>query len=476
MRGHRVRTTAIVNQKGGSGKTTTAINIAAICARRGMRTLLVDVDPQSHCAVGLGVPEKMLDMTIAEALLASHDDTFDEDALLWEVNRNLHLAPSTIRLATLEAPGGGLHERPDKDRRLESLLRRLSHRFDRCFIDCPPTIGLLTFNALRASREAIIPVETGFFALRGAEKQWQTIQRLIAHINQPIACHLLATLHDPSSRISCDILAALRRDFAGQIVPIVIEASEALREAVSFGQPVHEYAPDSPAVDQFESLVNWLEEHAASGPPEIEVLRQDDATTPGTGRSPSPTTAPVVASERAAELARRVNSLARRHLTRDPVQDASTTTTTTSAATEPASPLSPPVWAPPAAPSASPFVPPVPPVANAVPPRPVPPASAFLGVRPTPDAVLFVQRADVGQTVAIAGDFNGWSPAATYMTLNREAGILEARLRLSPGRHQYRLVVDGHWRTDEHNPMTAPNPHGEANSVVIVPSREGAPT
>ncbi|MEM7228307.1 MAG: AAA family ATPase [Planctomycetota bacterium] len=503
-----MRTTAIVNQKGGSGKTTTAINLAAICARRGMRTVLIDMDPQSHCAVGLGVPEKSLDMTMAEALIATHDDTFDADALLWEVNRNLSLAPSTIRLATLEAPGGGLHERDDKDRRLESLLQCLSSRFDRCFIDCPPTIGLLTFNALRASREAIIPVETGFFALRGAEKQWQTIQRLIAHINQPIACHLLPTLHDPNSKNARDILAALRRDFAGQIVPVVIEVSEAMREAASFGQPIIEYAPNDKATAQYEEFVEWLEDHLVEPVPEIEVLghgddetgihalRRDDDDRGG--------------SARAAELVRRVNSLAKRTEERIALREnaesieastpasVSTAPTPTSTAGPTGMPAS--VTAPTAAPMASPRPQPRPTPQSVIPPTapvqtpptsvmtpvtplvittprteapavaPQPTHRAMLGVTATAHGVVFVQPMSVGQTVAIAGDFNQWSPTATFMTLNREVGVFEAHLPLAPGRYEYRLVVDGVWGVDRFNPLARPNPHGDFNNILNVPS------
>ena len=133
-----MRTIAIVNQKGGCGKTTTAINLAALYAKRGLRTLLVDVDPQSHCAAGLGVPESRIEYSIGDALLADHHGKFDTSALIWEVARNLHLAPSTVMLSALEAPGGGLHQLPDKDRRLENLLACMANQFDRCLIDCPP--------------------------------------------------------------------------------------------------------------------------------------------------------------------------------------------------------------------------------------------------------------------------------------------------------------------------------------------------
>ncbi|MHC4964927.1 MAG: ParA family protein, partial [Planctomycetota bacterium] len=211
-----VRTIAIVNQKGGCGKTSTAINLAAIFAHRGLRTLLVDMDPQSHCAIGLGVPERGIEQSVAEALLRADCNQFDPSSTVWEVGGNLDLLPSTMRLAGLEAPGGGLHELADRDRRLAHLVGRFAGKYDRCLIDCPPTIGLLTFNALRAAREALIPVETGFFALRGADKQWRTIRQLIERIGRPIACHLLPTLYNADSALAGDILAALRRQFAGQ--------------------------------------------------------------------------------------------------------------------------------------------------------------------------------------------------------------------------------------------------------------------
>jgi chromosome partitioning protein len=253
-----VRTIAIVNQKGGCGKTTTAINLSAVFAHRGLRTLLVDMDPQSHCAIGLGVPEQGVEQGVAEALLKADCEGFDPPSAVWEVGGNLDLLPSTMRLAGLEAPGGGLHELPDRDRRLTHLVGRFAGQYDRCLIDCPPTIGLLTFNALRAAREALIPVETGFFALRGADRQWRTIRQLIERIGRPIACHLLPTLYNADSALAVDILAALRRQFAGQVIPMVVNEDEVVREAASFGQPVIEYAPQSRAREDFEKLADWL--------------------------------------------------------------------------------------------------------------------------------------------------------------------------------------------------------------------------
>lgn len=472
-----MRTIAIVNQKGGCGKTTTAINLAALYAKRGLRTLLVDMDPQSHCAVGLGVPESRIEYSIGDALLADHARGFDASRLLWEAARNLYLAPSTVMLAGLEAPGGGLHHLADKDRRLESLLGVIGP-FDRCLIDCPPTIGLLTFNALRAAREALVPVETGFFSLRGAEKQWNTIQRLIAHIERPIACHLLATLHDPRSRLACNILAALRRQFAGQIIPCVIHEHESLREAASYGRPIVEYAPGSEACADFEALTDWLEEHAARPLVQIEVMARPamaPMALPGTASaafepprpldctelapSSSPASVPSTPSprNRAAELVRRVQDLANFALSRP--QDAPMGTAVAQLEHSAAPPVEP-------AAAASLELKEVPVRQAAIELRAD--VAHLLGVRQTSRGVLFVQPANTARSICIAGEFNQWSPSALPMRLNDELGVFEAIVELKPGRYQYRLVMDGDWVADPHNRNQQLNSYGEPNSVVIV--------
>ena len=117
-----MRVVAIVNQKGGCGKTTTAINLAAVMARDGVRSLLVDMDPQSHCAAGLGVPDQRIERTIGDAMLAENPAALSVDEFVWEVGRNLHLAPSSVTLSLLEAPNGPLTARFDRDRRLARVL------------------------------------------------------------------------------------------------------------------------------------------------------------------------------------------------------------------------------------------------------------------------------------------------------------------------------------------------------------------
>jgi chromosome partitioning protein len=164
--------------------------------------------------------------------------------------------------------------------------------FDRCVIDCPPNIGLLTYNALRAATEALIPVETGYFSLRGARRQRKTIDALIARIGKPLPCRIIPSIHRPSP-LARKVLASLQGSFAPEVAPTVIRDHETLREAASFGQPVINFAPGSEAERDFEALVAWLEEIYSPPAPIIEV-----ATSAG---------------GRAAELARRVGTYSHIH-------------------------------------------------------------------------------------------------------------------------------------------------------------------
>jgi len=279
-----MRTIAIVNQKGGSGKTTTAINLAATFAERGERVLLVDMDPQGHCAAGLGVPEGRVEFGLAQALLCEPPGGTDPLGWLWEVSGGLRLAPCTVALAGLESARGGLASLPDRDRRLERMLARLAAHFDRCVVDCPPTIGYLTFNALRAADEALVPVETGFFALRGAERQLATIKSLCAQIGRAPAVRVVPTLHRDGSQLSHDILGAIGRKFAAHIAPAPIREHEVLREAVSAGQSVAAFAPGSAAHEDFRRLAAWMAEvpaPAAGIPAGGQVSPDSSGSAPG---------------------------------------------------------------------------------------------------------------------------------------------------------------------------------------------------
>jgi chromosome partitioning protein len=494
-----VRTISIINQKGGCGKTTTAINLAAMLAKRGLRTLLVDMDPQSHCAAGLGIPETRIDLDIGDAMLAA-DGRLDPSRLLWKAGRNLDLAPSRMKLAGLEAARGGLADKADKDRRLAKVLERFKGDYDVAVVDCSPSIGLLTFNALTASDCVLVPVETGFFSLQGATKQINTIKTLGKRLGHVFQVSVLATIHDDQSSLSRDLLEELRRRFDRRVAPVVIRRDNALREAASFGQTIIDYQPASPGAEDYAALAAWLmQSNLLDGTavadmelepemPIVEVPRRNVEPAPtapahgqgnpldamlaaaasargemlsrsGTGGAAA-VAEPVAQVSRAEDLLRR----AMRFVKREP--GAAGQTVETQIASAPATAIAT------AEALATRTHPTLELVRSEI--KPLPKADTLkhlFGVRQTAHGVLFVQPAAIGTTVQVAGDFNNWTPQASPMKLNRDLGVFEVCIPMSAGRHQYRLVIDGHWTADAHNPDSETNPFGEPNSVVLVGGR-----
>ncbi|MEI7878202.1 MAG: AAA family ATPase [Planctomycetota bacterium] len=425
-----MRVVAIVNQKGGCGKTTTAINLAAVMARDGVRSLLVDMDPQSHCAAGLGVPDQRIERTIGDAMLAENPAALSVDEFVWEVGRNLHLAPSSVTLSLLEAPNGPLTARFDRDRRLARVLAAWKDRFDWCVIDCPPTIGLLTFNALRAADLVIIPVETGYFSLKGAEKQIQTIEAVVGRFGRDIPFRLLPTLVNERRALSRDVVEALARRCPEALLPMVIHEHEELRDAASFGQSITEFAPGSAAESDFDALANWLREHAPStrvlddfasdGVPSIETFiagpsASVDAVAPIAASALQPLDAPQVQREpeggRAADVVTRLRAMNER--TRQ---------------------------------------------ANIV--------GGGFGPRAQLCGTVVFSLPFSRRVSSVVGDFNDWNPATTQFIESADRRRLEATVVLAPGTHAYRIVVDGKETLDEYNNLRDEN---LGVNVVVVP-------
>ena len=308
-----MRTIAIINQKGGCGKTTTSINLAAVLALRGHRTLLVDMDPQSHCALGLAVPETQIQQSTADLLKHGLDGTLSVDEVTWQISRGLDLAPSSMDLAMMEQH---LATAPDKDRRLVQVLSTVQDRYDYCIIDCPPSIGLLTFNALRAADEVIIPVETGYFAMQGSVRQEQTIEMLVRRVGQRVRFRVLPTMYDVRTKLAREILAELKKHFGQRVLPMVINFNSKLKEAASFGQPITEYDSASRGMGDFEQLATWLQENPPA--PAVPVV-QDEPDAVAQHAEPADADEPIApaaasisrhpALSRAAELVERARAL-----------------------------------------------------------------------------------------------------------------------------------------------------------------------
>ncbi len=474
-----VRTIAIINQKGGCGKTTVSINLAATLASRGHKTLLVDMDPQGHCALGLAVPEKQVGQSIADLLRHGMDGQLGIADIVWQISRQLDLAPATVGLAGIEQR---LANAADRDRRLIQVLAPAADRYDYCVIDCPPSIGLLTFNALRAADEVIVPVETGYFAMQGSYRQEQTIEMLTAKVGHHVRFKVLPTLYDVRTKLAREILSELKKHFGDKLLPLVINFNAKLKEAASFGQPITEYDGASRGMKDFDELAAWL----VANPPVPAAMPAQATTTAtlpnGQAYANTPTlsgsdvarSAPVPPQDadnasvsRAAELVERARELSARtaQLSQRLSRQASANGIDQPIPPQPEPSVAEPQQAQPAAP--------LQPVASAVQPAPERPGlkeklDKLYGIRKTHKGVLFVQPGEGKSRVGIAGDFNNWNPASTPMNRHEELGVWQACIAIPPGRYRYRLVIDGQWVKDPYNPETETNPFGELNSVLEV--------
>src|SRR4051812_15475547 len=254
-----MRTIAIINQKGGCGKTTTSINLAACLARLGQKTLLVDMDPQGHCGVGLAVPEDQIERTVYDALIEESDGKPAKiNEIVWQIASDFDLAPSNIKLAAFEQVFAGRNGHED---RLTKALAAVSNTYQWAIVDCPPSVGLITFNALRACDEVIVPVETGFFSLHGLTKMMETLEVLRERCAKDILIRVLPTLYDTRTKLAREVLSELRNKFREYLMESTVNFNTKLKEAASFGQPITEYDPGSRGYKDFVNLARELMGH-----------------------------------------------------------------------------------------------------------------------------------------------------------------------------------------------------------------------
>src|SRR5688500_18477794 len=270
-----MRTIAIINQKGGCGKTTTSINLAACLARLGQKTLLVDMDPQGHCGVGLAVPEEQIERTIYDALLEENDGKVAKvGEVVWQIASDFDLAPSNIKLAAFEQVFAGRVGRED---RLKVALDGVRNNYQWAILDCPPSVGLLTFNALRACDEVIVPVETGFFSLHGLTKMMETLEMMKDRCSNEILIRVLPTLYDTRTKLAREVLSERRNKFRDYLMESTVNFNTKLKEAASFGQPITEYDPGSRGYKDFVNLARELMGHR---PTELEATPSERLSRP----------------------------------------------------------------------------------------------------------------------------------------------------------------------------------------------------
>jgi chromosome partitioning protein len=246
-----MKTLAVVNQKGGCGKTTVAVNLAACIAASGKKVLIVDMDPQGHVSLSLGIDADQLRPTLYNALVDLEQDACPISETLIETQDDLWVAPSNILLSAIEQRLAGKDGRED---RLRDCLEELETRFEFCIIDCPPSVGILTMNALRASQAALIPIDMSQLSLHGLHRLMDTINVLCARTSHSLRARIVANAFDRRARIAERILATLREDFSGGICSTVIHGTIKLSEAAMRGVPIRKLAPYSTAHEDFADL------------------------------------------------------------------------------------------------------------------------------------------------------------------------------------------------------------------------------
>ena len=244
-----VRVTACTNQKGGVGKTTTVINLAAFLALSGTRTLVVDLDPQGNATSGLGIDRRSVECSSYDGLV----DRMPISELIVETAVDgLDLVPSAASLSGAEIELVGVAAR---EHRLSASLAELDDRYDRVLIDCPPSLGLLTINALTAADGVLIPIQTEYYALEGLSQLVNTIRRVRESLNPRLEIDgVLLTMYDARTNLSAQVASEVRRHMNGSVYATVVPRSVRLSEAPSHGLPIALYDPASRGANAYRAL------------------------------------------------------------------------------------------------------------------------------------------------------------------------------------------------------------------------------
>ena len=240
---------AIINQKGGVGKSTTAINLSAALGELGKQVLLVDLDPQGNYSSGLGIEKSQVHNCVYDVLL---NDVAIEDVIIPDVGEGLDLVPATINLAGAEVE---LVSEMARENRLKDAVGSLRGKYDYVFIDCPPSLGLLTVNALVAADKLLIPIQCEFYALEGVTKLLDSMKRVKTRLNPTLDIFgVLLTMYDGRTTLSRQVVEEVRSYFGKTVFTTLIPRTVKLSEAPSFGQPITQYDPSGKGAQSYVNL------------------------------------------------------------------------------------------------------------------------------------------------------------------------------------------------------------------------------
>ncbi len=240
---------AVVNQKGGVGKTTTVVNLATILAARGKRVLMIDVDPQGNATSGLGFDKKNLSKTIYDVLI---NDEPIRNAIYDSGRKGLHLCPANIELAGAEVE---LVEIVSRETVLKRAVQSSRNTYDIVLMDCPPSLGLLTVNALTAADGVLVPIQSEYYALEGLTQLMETVTLIKRGLNPHLSVFgVVVTMFDTRTQLAHQVANEVRRYFGDKVFRTIIPRNVRLSEAPSFGKAIMEYDPKSKGAESYDAL------------------------------------------------------------------------------------------------------------------------------------------------------------------------------------------------------------------------------
>lgn len=243
------RSIAIFNQKGGVGKTTTNINLCSYLASWGKKILTIDIDPQGNTTSGIGVDKKNIKMSVYDVIIGG---TEAKDAIIGTPMENLFLLPSTVQLAGAEIE---LTEVNKREIKLKEALKSLSDDYDFIFVDCPPSLGLLTINALAAVDSVLIPIQCEFYALEGVAQLIKTIQMVKKSLNPSLEVEgVVLCMYDNRANLSTAVVDEVKKFFKGKVYTTIVPRNIKLAESPSYGQPIMVYDPKCKGAEAYEEL------------------------------------------------------------------------------------------------------------------------------------------------------------------------------------------------------------------------------